>query len=117
MTHATEDFRQRYRAGISPRYSGPLHATWVASIGIAVMIYAASQLDQVSAAEWLVLLFTLLLGNVGEYSIHKKLGHQKWPPAKLFTNVTRVTITAFSPKTICSGAPHAIGAWCSFLAG
>lgn len=85
MTHPTEDFRARYRAGISPRYSGPLHALWVASVGIATMIYATSQLSEVAALEWLVLLFTLLLGNVGEYSIHKKLGHQKLGgPAKLF---------------------------------
>ena len=84
MTHPTDAFRARYRAGISPRYSGPLHALWVASVGIAAMIYAASQLTDVAPLEWLVLLLALLIGNVGEYSIHKKLGHRKWPPAKLF---------------------------------
>lgn len=84
MTHPTEAFRERYRAGISPRYSGPLHAIWVASVGLAAIVFASSQLDQVAALEWLVLLFTLLLGNIGEYSIHKKLGHHKWPPAALF---------------------------------
>jgi len=85
MTHNTGAFRERYRAGISPRYSGPLHALWVASVGIMTMVFAATQLHDVAAVEWLVLLFTLLLGNIGEYSIHKKLGHQKLSgPAKLF---------------------------------
>ena len=84
MTHPTEAFRERYRAGISPRYSGPLHAIWVASVGLATIVFASRQLDQVAVLEWLVLLFTLLLGNIGEYSIHKKLGHHKWPPAALF---------------------------------
>lgn len=82
---AVEQFRARYRAQISPRYSGPLHALWVAAVGIAAIIYSAGQLHAVTTAEWLVLLLALLVGNVGEYSIHKKLGHQKRQgPGRLF---------------------------------
>lgn len=51
MTHPTEAFRERYRAGISPRYSGPLHAIWVASVGLAAIVFASRQLDQVAALE------------------------------------------------------------------
>ena len=39
-------FRERYRAGISPRYSGPLHALWVAAVGVSgVVAYALSPID------------------------------------------------------------------------
>lgn len=77
-------FRARYRDGISPGYSGPLHALWVAGVGLAAMLLAASQLHDVQAPEWLVLLLALLTGNVGEYLIHRRLGHRLWKPARLF---------------------------------
>lgn len=84
MSHDTEAFRTRYRAGISPRYSGPLHALWVAGVGLTAIGLAARQLHDVQAMQWLVLLLALLVGNVGEYTIHRRLGHRKWPPARLF---------------------------------
>lgn len=84
MAHDTNAFRTRYRAGISPRYSGPLHALWVAGVGLTLLAWALTRLDDVQPLEWLMLPLTLLLGNVGEYQIHRRLGHRKWPPAALF---------------------------------
>lgn len=77
-------FRARYRAGIAAGYSGPRHALWVASVGGLAMLWSALQLQAVQPLEWLVLLAALLVGNVGEYAIHRRLGHHKWAPAKLF---------------------------------
>ena len=65
-------------------HSGPRHALWVASVGIAAILFACAHLHAVRPQEWLVLLAALLTGNVGEYAIHRRLGHHKWPPAKLF---------------------------------
>lgn len=81
---AAEQFRARYRAAIHPRYSGRLHALWIAVAGISVIAVSVAQLHDVHTLEWLVLVAALLLGNVGEYAIHVQLGHRKKPWAKLF---------------------------------
>ena len=44
MAHDTDAFRTRYRAGISPRYSGPLHALWVACFGLTLLAWFARRL-------------------------------------------------------------------------
>lgn len=77
-------FRARYRTAIAPAYSGLRHALWVAGAGLAAITWAVSHLNDVRPLEWLVLLAALLVGNVGEYTIHRRLGHRKWAPAKLF---------------------------------
>ncbi|REH40271.1 hypothetical protein DFR26_0470 [Paraperlucidibaca baekdonensis] len=81
---AVEAFRARYRAVIHPRYSGRLHALWIAVAGVSVVAVSVAQLHDVKALEWLVLVVALLLGNVGEYAIHVQLGHRKKRWAKLF---------------------------------
>lgn len=81
MAHDTDAFRTRYRAGISPRYSGPLHALWVACFGLTLLAWALARLDDVQPLEWLMLPLTLVLGNVGEYQIHHSFftpGHMLW---------------------------------------
>lgn len=82
--HAVDAFRARYRAAIHPRYSGRLHALWIAVAGLSVIAVAIAQLRDVQALEWLVLVAALLLGNVGEYAIHVQLGHRKKSWATLF---------------------------------
>lgn len=81
---AVDAFRARYRAAIHPRYSGRLHALWIAVAGLSVITVAIAQLHAVHALEWLVLVVALLLGNVGEYAIHVQLGHRKKAWATLF---------------------------------
>lgn len=84
MKHNTETFRARYRAAIHPRYSGRLHALWIAVAGLTVVLVSMAQLEAVQTLEWLVLVLALLLGNIGEYAIHLSLGHRKKRWAKLF---------------------------------
>lgn len=84
MKHNTETFRARYRAAIHPRYSGRLHALWIAVAGLTVVLVSMAQLEAVQTFEWFVLVLALLLGNIGEYAIHLSLGHRKKRWAKLF---------------------------------
>ncbi|WP_430461729.1 sterol desaturase family protein [Thalassolituus sp. LLYu03] len=77
-------FRARYRAGISPRYSGVLHMLVVAATGLAVMLAAGLHLQQVKAWEWLLLPAALVLVNFAEYAAHRWLGHRKTRIGRLF---------------------------------
>lgn len=77
MTHDVLAFRDRYRAGISPRYNAWLHGLFVFAWGGASLAWFCAQLDAVKPWEWLTILPTLALFSWGEYTIHKNLGHHK----------------------------------------
>ncbi|MGB0895006.1 MAG: sterol desaturase family protein [Parashewanella sp.] len=81
---AMEAFRTKYRQTISKYYSGWLHMFSVLIVGLIVMLYAAGQLNNVEAIEWLALPITLLVVNFCEYAAHRWLGHKKTKLAKLF---------------------------------
>ncbi len=84
MTHDTEAFRSRYRAGIHPLYNAWLHGGFVLLYGIACLAFLVSTLESVTAWEWLVVPVTLVFFNWGEYAIHKNLGHHKSRIGALF---------------------------------
>lgn len=77
-------FRARYRAGISPHYSGWLHMLVVLATGVAVILWAAFSLHQVQMAEWLMLPLAMVLVNFAEYAAHRWLGHRKTRIGRLF---------------------------------
>jgi hypothetical protein len=77
-------FRARYRAAVSPRYSGWLHMFSVALTGCAVIAVAQHQISAPTLAEWLCLPLSLLLVNWGEYVAHRWLGHRKTRIGRLF---------------------------------
>ena len=80
----TREFRQRYRDGISPSYSGWLHGTFVFGVGGAEMLYCFSQVQGLALWHYLLIPAALLFTNVGEYVAHRELGHKKRHWAKLF---------------------------------
>lgn len=80
----TEQFRARYREGISPHYSGWLHGGFVFGVGGAAMLYCFSQVQGLSLLHALLIPLALLITNVGEYVAHRELGHKKRSWAKLF---------------------------------
>lgn len=84
MTHDTDTFRARYRAGIHPRYNAWLHGGFVLAWGIACLAFFASRLHAVQAAEWLTVPFAAVFFNWGEYTVHRTFGHHKHRLAGLF---------------------------------
>ena len=84
MAHDTLAFRTRYRAGISPWYNPWLHGGFMLAFGFASIWFFSRSLDAVLPVEWLTVLVTVVLFNLGEYTVHKELGHVKRPLAALF---------------------------------
>lgn len=84
MTFDHRAFRARYRAAISPRYSGWLHLWVVLLTGLAVIAVSLAHVRDVQALEWLLWPLTLLFVNFGEYVTHRWLGHRKTRIGRLF---------------------------------
>lgn len=85
MQHDADAFRARYRADIHPLYNATLHAGFVLSVGIAGLAFFCAQLQAVQPLEWLVVPAALVLFNWGEYTVHKRYGHNKHAgPGALF---------------------------------
>lgn len=84
MSHDTQAFRARYRAGIHPRYNPWLHGGFVLAFGIAVLWLCWREVTQVRPPEWLALPLALLFMNAGIYVVHRHLGHHKHGFSRLF---------------------------------
>lgn len=79
-----ERFRARYRAQIKPSYRVWRHALGVLALGVAMQAGFLSTLENIELWQLLSVPMTLLVLNVGEYFIHKKLGHRQTRFGKLF---------------------------------
>ncbi|MEM8594577.1 MAG: sterol desaturase family protein [Pseudomonadota bacterium] len=79
MTHnSVQAFRKTYRAQMSPRYSPWSHIGFVFSVGGLFIILCLSNLSgDVTVSDLLMSGVALILFNVGEYFVHRKLGHKK----------------------------------------
>ncbi len=84
MNKTVSAFRAQYRAGISRFYSAGLHAGFVFGWGFIVCAWLLLQVQAMSALAWLAIPAALLLFNLGEYTVHKHLGHVKKSWARLF---------------------------------
>ncbi len=84
MSHDTQAFRDRYRAGIHPLYNVWSHGGFVLLYGVACLTFFISSLSDVKPWEWLVVPAALVFFNWGEYSIHKNLGHHKTRVGSMF---------------------------------
>lgn len=81
---AMTQFRYQYRQSIAASYSGWIHMVSVLVVGLAVIIYALSQLQSASLLEWLIFPAMMLVVNFAEYYAHRWLGHRKTKYGKLF---------------------------------
>ncbi len=68
-------FREQYQAEIDPRYSGPVHIGVMYAVGIAVISWCASRLENASW-EWLLVVPVFLFSNLFEWWIHKYVMHR-----------------------------------------
>lgn len=84
MNKTNDAFRAQYRAGISRFYSASLHAGFVFAWGLAASSWLMLQVQAMSALVWLAIPTALLFFNLGEYTVHKQLGHIKKPWSRLF---------------------------------
>lgn len=76
MDERQRQFRTEYQAKISPRYSGWLHGVWIFGFGIAWMLACLAQVDGAGWA-WLSALGGFLVGNLGEWWLHKNALHKR----------------------------------------
>lgn len=85
MSDAVTRFRADYRAGIPRWYRASWHGGFVLAWGLAMMAALFWQGGWPSSAlAWLAVVPALLLFNLGEYTVHRELGHVKRPWARLF---------------------------------
>ena len=75
MTERQRQFREQYRANISPFYSGLLHVGVMYAVGISLLIYVFRQLDSATWA-WLMVLPVAVAGNFLEWAMHKYVMHR-----------------------------------------
>ncbi|MGC5702725.1 SRPBCC family protein [Pseudomonas sp. NFXW11] len=84
MRDTTQQFRQQYRAAVSPRYNPWLHGGFVLAYGLLCIGWLCSTLSQVQPLEWLTVPLALLFFNFCIYVVHRWLGHHKQSFARLF---------------------------------
>lgn len=84
MAYDTDTFRARYREGIHRLYDGRLHAAFVFLYGAAWLGFFVRAVDGPRPLEWLAVPLTFVFFSWGEYTVHKRLGHEKHPLGKLF---------------------------------
>jgi hypothetical protein len=86
-----EDFRHNFRRDhIGPHYSGRLHFAFTIMVSLCVIGWSIALLDNVTAAEWLIVPLTFLYANAVEYLGHR--GPMHHPTRGLRIIFTRHTL-------------------------
>lgn len=78
MTPAVQQFRAEYQAGVSPRYNGWLHGLFIFGVGFAYLAVCALQ-ARGAGWGWWSLVGGFLVGNFGEWWLHKNALHRRIP--------------------------------------
>ncbi|MDA4845154.1 sterol desaturase family protein [Hoeflea poritis] len=81
---AREKFRAKYRANVSPYYSGWVHLFVVLLGGTGLLYFAISRLVDFHYSQLWIVVISLLAYNVCEWASHRWWGHQKTKLFKLF---------------------------------
>ena len=76
MTERQRQFREQYKADISPLYNGLLHITVIYGVGIAALYWAIQHLHGVTW-EWTLILPVFLAGNFVEWFMHRYVMHRR----------------------------------------
>jgi len=76
MTTRQRQFREQYRANISPLYNGVLHTAVIYLAGLSMLVYGFNQLHDATWAWWVVLPVAIA-GNFVEWAMHKYVMHRQ----------------------------------------
>jgi hypothetical protein len=76
MTDRQAQFRENYRANISPFYNGWLHAAVLYGAGGAAIAYCLTRLEG-ARWEWLLVIPVFLAGNFIEWGMHRFVMHRR----------------------------------------
>jgi hypothetical protein len=75
MTERQRKFREKYVAEISPWYNGLVHIGVMYAAGIAAIAWCVSRM-QGATWEWLLVVPVALVGNFGEWALHRYVMHR-----------------------------------------
>ncbi len=76
MTERQRNFREAYKANISPRYNGLVHVAVMYGVGIAAIYYCANHV-QAATWEWFMAIPVFLAGNFVEWIMHRYVMHRR----------------------------------------
>ena len=69
------EFRKGYQAQIHPLYSGPVHIGVIYVVGLSMIAWCVSRLENASW-EWLLVIPVFFFSNLFEWWIHKYVMHR-----------------------------------------
>jgi hypothetical protein len=75
MTERQRKFREQYKSNISPMYNGLVHIGVMYAAGIAAIAWCVSRM-QGATWEWLLVVPVALVGNFGEWALHRYVMHR-----------------------------------------
>ncbi len=81
MNEVVSRFREDYQAGISPAYNGWLHGAFIFGVGFAFIAACALQ-ARGAGGWWLSVVPGFLVGNFGEWWLHKYALHRRIEPLR-----------------------------------
>ncbi len=79
-----ERFRAKYRAKISPYYSGGIHLMTLCTVAGGLMWFALSNLNGFEWVDLWIVPIAIIGSNIADYSAHRWFGHRKTKIMKLF---------------------------------
>ena len=76
MTERQRKFREKYISEMSPWYNGLVHLGVMYAAGIGAIWWCVSRMQN-ATWEWLLVIPVAILGNFGEWAMHKYVMHRK----------------------------------------
>ncbi|MBM3394243.1 MAG: sterol desaturase family protein [Betaproteobacteria bacterium] len=102
MSERQRKFREQYQSQISPLYNGLVHIGVMYAVGLAVILYSLSRLEN-AAWEWLLILPVFFFSNMFEWWIHKYVMHRLvdvWALRAIYDRHTRQHHQYFSDSVM-----------------
>ncbi|MFX8766629.1 hypothetical protein ABTM49_20935, partial [Acinetobacter baumannii] len=75
MTERQRQFREQYKAAISPWYNGLVHIAVMYGVGIFAIWWSVGRLKD-ATWEWLLMIPVFLIGNFFEWFMHRYVMHR-----------------------------------------
>lgn len=101
-------YRARFRAEkIGPRYRGWLHFSFTSAASLAIIAFALSRTEAVTAAQWLAVPLSFVIANAAEYFGHRgPMHHLRRRAEVLFARHTREHHRFFTAAAMSCESPR-----------